>query len=250
MTKIITQNITANCKTLKLPYIPEIVDEYCNLAIKNNTPPLELINNLIESEVLNRKENSLNRKIKLWRFPKFKSIEDFDFSFQPSLDKKKILWLTELSFINQKENVIFLWPPWVWKTHLAASIWIIACKNNISTLFINANTLADDLLASMSDNSISKRINQLFNIDLLIVDELWYWVFDKTQANLFFKLISERYEKKSTIITSNKNFKEWWNLFSDSVIATAILDRVLHHSHVISIKGESFRLREKKDEIK
>jgi DNA replication protein DnaC len=220
------------------------------VALKNNTPPLNMVSDLLELEVTHKKEGILNRKLKQGRFPKFKSIEDFDFSFQPSLDKKTILGLTDLNFINQKENIIFLWPPGVWKTHLAASIWIIACKHNISTLFINASTLADDLLASMSDNSTSRRIKQLFNVDLLIIDELWYWTFDKVQANLFFKLISERYEKKSTIITSNKWFKQWWDLFSDSVIASAILDRILHHSHVISIKGESFRLREKMDELK
>ena len=108
MTKLITQDIVSSCKTLRLTHLPEVVEAYCSVALKNNTPPLNMVSDLLELEVTHKKEGILNRKLKQGRFPKFKSIEDFDFSFQPSLDKKTILGLTDLNFINQKENIIFL----------------------------------------------------------------------------------------------------------------------------------------------
>ena len=177
-------------------------------------------------------------------FPFIKTIEDYDFDFQPKLNKQEILELTSLKFIEELKNIVFLGSSGVGKTHLATSLGIVAAKKRYSTYFIKCHDLLQQLKRAKVENRLDSRLKYLNRYKLLIIDELGYLPIDKEDSNLFFQLIDMRYEKKSTILTTNINFSNWDSVFYDAVVANAILDRVLHHSHVISINGRSYRVKD------
>ena len=182
--------------------------------------------------------------IKAAAFPFIKTIEDYDFDFQPKLNKQEILELTSLKFIEELKNIVFLGSSGVGKTHLATSLGIVAAKKRYSTYFIKCHDLLPQLKRAKVENRLDSRLKYLNRYKLLIIDELGYLPIDKEDSNLFFQLIDMRYEKKSTILTTNINFSNWDSVFYDAVVANAILDRVLHHSHVISINGCSYRVKD------
>ena len=183
-------------------------------------------------------------------FPFIKSFEDFDFTFQPTINKNEIMDLKNLRFIENKENIIFVGSPGVRKTHLAISIGIEAAKNRDSTYFINCNELISNLKKAHSENRFMNRLNHYAKYKVLIIDEMGFLPIDSDGANMLFQLINKRYEKHSTIITTNKPFGKWHEIFGDVTLANAILDRLLHHSHIININGNSYRLKDKiKSEI-
>ena len=182
--------------------------------------------------------------IKAAAFPFIKTIEDYDFDFQPKLNKQEILELTSLKFIEELKNIVFLDSSGVRKTHLATSLGIVAAKKRYSTYFIKCHDLLQQLKRAKVENRLDSRLKYLNRYKLLIIDELGYLPIDKEDSNLFFQLIDMRYEKKSTILTTNINFSNWDSVFYDAVVANAILDRVLHHSHVISINGRSYRVKD------
>ena len=176
--------------------------------------------------------------------------EDFDFSFQPTINKEQILDFKNLRFIENKENIIFVGSPGVGKTHLATSIGIVAAKNRDSTYFINCNDLISNLKKANSENRFMNRLNHYAKYKVLIIDEMGFLPIDNEGANMLFQLINKRYENHSTIITTNKPFGKWYEIFGDVTLANAILDRLLHHSHIININGNSYRLKDKlKSEI-
>ncbi|MEW6686416.1 MAG: IS21-like element helper ATPase IstB, partial [Candidatus Edwardsbacteria bacterium] len=210
---------------------------------------LEFIEGLVEEEIAFKTEKSIKHKLNRAKFPYIKTLDTFDFSFQPSISKKKILELTNLSFIDRKENVIFLGPPGVGKTHLAIAVGVKACEAKYPVLFCTANELIAQLTSSLADRTLNDELKRLTRLPLVIVDEIGYLPIDQLGANLFFQFITSRYEKGSVIITSNKSFSAWGQIFTDSVLATAILDRLLHHANVINIKGESYRLKDRKKEL-
>ncbi len=182
----------------------------------------------------------------LLRLRKEGFLETFNFSFQPSLDERKIKELAQLGFISKQENIIFIGPPGVGKTHLAIGIGTRACQNKIRTLFTTVSSLMDHLYSTLIDSSTVEMIEGYCRIPLMIIDELGYLSMDTQRANLFFQLISKRYEKGSTIITTNLPFEQWGNIFGgDEVIASAILDRFLHYCHIIPIQGNSYRVKDK-----
>ena len=180
-------------------------------------------------------------------FPFIKSFEDFDFSFQPSINKEEILDFKNLRFLEKSENILFVGSPGVGKTHLATAIGLENARNNHSTYFINCNDLIQVLKKAFLQNRLEDKLKTLSKYKLLIIDEIGYLPIDIEGANLLFQLINRRYEKNSIIITTNKPFSKWGELFGDATIANAILDRLLHHSHIINITGNSYRL---KDRIK
>ena len=182
--------------------------------------------------------------IKAAAFPFIKTIEGYDFDFQPKLNKQEILELTSLKFIEELKNIVFLGSSGVGKTHLATSLGIVAAKKRYSTYFIKCHDLLQQLKRAKVENRLDSRLKYLNRYKLLIIDELWYLPIDKEDSNLFFQLIDMRYEQKSTILTTNINFSNWDSVFYDAVVANAILDRVLHHSHVISINGRSYRVKD------
>ena len=182
--------------------------------------------------------------IKAAAFPFIKTIEDYDFDFQPKLNKQEILELTSLKFIEEAKNIVFLGSSGVGKTHLATSVGIVATRRRYSTYFIKCHALLQQLKCAKVENRLDSRLKYLNRYKLLIIDELGYLPIDKEDSNLFFQLIDMRYEKKSTILATNINFSYWDSVFYDAVVANAILDIVLHHSHVISINGRSYRVKD------
>jgi len=173
-------------------------------------------------------------------------VEAFDFSFQPSIDRKVIRELSGLSFVARAENAIFLGPPGVGKTHLAIALGVKAVEAGNSALFLTVEELTTRLAKARVSNRLEAVLAQLARPKLLVLDELGYLPFSREEASSLFRLLARRYERGSVIITSNKSFADWGEIFSDTVLASAILDRLLHHSTTINIKGESFRLKEKR----
>ena len=182
--------------------------------------------------------------IKVAAFPFVKELKDYDFGFQPSVNEQEMRELASLGFLEKNENIVFLGSSGVGKTHLATSIGIAAAKKRVSTYFIKCNDLLQQLKRARLENRLDARLKHFCHYRLLIIDEIGYLPIDKEDSNRFFQLIDMRYEKKSTILTTNRNFNEWDGIFYDAVVANAIMDRVLHHAHVIPISGKSYRLKD------
>lgn len=223
------------------------LDEISDFVTGNSLAFTEGLLKLSNYEVDFKEASAARSMVKAAAFPFAKEVKDYDFDFQPSVSEQEINELCALGFIENKENIVLLGPSGVGKTHLATSIGIAAAKKRISTYFIKCSDLLQQLKRAKLENRLEARLKHFCHYRLLIIDELGYLPIDKEDSNLFFQLIDKRYEKKSTILTTNINFNEWDGVFYDAVVANAILDRVLHHSHVISISGNSYRI---KDHIK
>ena len=236
-----------NLEILKLNRIRENLDKYIDLINNKEKDIIEVLYELTNLEIEVMKQKKIMHSIQFAGFPFIKSFEDFDFSFQPSINKEEILDFKNLRFLEKSENILFVGSPGVGKTHLATAIGLENARNNHSTYFINCNDLIQVLKKSFLQNRLEDKLKTLSKYKLLIIDEIGYLPIDIEGANLLFQLINRRYEKNSIIITTNKPFSKWGELFGDATIANAILDRLLHHSHIINITGNSYRL---KDRIK
>ena len=212
--------------------------------LDSNVSLLEGLLKLTDYEIEIKRENVLNAMVKVAHFPHYKTLKDFDFDFQPNINQNQLMNLSGLGFIEKKENILFLGNSGVGKTHLATAIGIEAAKARYSTYFIKCHELLTNLRQAQHENRLESRLKFYTRCKLLIIDELGYLPLHKGDERLLFQLIDRRYENKSTIITTNLPFDKWNENFNDSFITNAILDRLLHHSHVIQIMGESYRLKD------
>ena len=235
--------IDSHLKTLSLHRIREIYRQEAENAANTKLSYQDYLLRLLEQEILSKIERSVNRKIQLATFPQVKCLEEFDFTFQPKINEKLIRELATLEFLTTAKNVLFIGAPGVGKTHLAISLGIKAAHARKRVLFFTAEQLTAQLAAADVSGRLTTLLDQLGRADLLIIDELGYLSLTKQTAKLFFQLVSKRYEKGSIVITSNKPFEQWGEIFADDVVAAAILDRLLHHSYPFLINGKSFRMK-------
>lgn len=233
-----------NLEELKLYTMRDNLSSYMDMITNEDKAPVDALYELTEKERMVKKERAIIACIKTAGFPFNKTIQDYDFHFQPSVRKKEIEDYATLRFIENNENLLFIGSPGVGKTHLATAIGIDAAKHRYSVYFISCQDLIVQLKKAEQENRLEQRLRAFTRHKLLIIDEIGYINLDTEAANLFFQLISLRYEQKSTIITTNKNLSKWTDIFCDPVIANAILDRLLHHSHIINIIGPSYRTKD------
>lgn len=205
--------------------------------------PLEGLLDLVQKEVAARDETRRQRRLAQAKFPDEKALEDFEFEAQPSVNPTAIKQLANLDFIPAAENVVFLGPPGIGKTHLAIALGLQAVNTGYSVRFITAEHLVDTLYQSLADNTFKRQLKRFGQYDCLIIDELGYLSLDRTASDHFFQVINQAYETQAVILTSNRPFQEWSGLFDDATVVSAILDRLLHHVHLFNMEGDSYRLK-------
>ena len=238
-----------NLEILKLDKILTYLPNYLDSIKDKDISIVDILYNLTEQEIAYRDDRASKIQVAVAGFPFEKEMKDFDFSYQPGINKQQLLELETLRFIEKNENILFVGSSGVGKTHLAISIGIAAAKKRYSTYFISCHDLIMQLRKAHNENRLEQRLKQFCKYSVLIIDEIGYLPVDRDGANLFFQLIAKRYEQHSTIITTNQPFSKWGEVFSDNTLANAILDRLLHHSTVIKITGTSYRLKDKLEEM-
>ncbi|WNR45114.1 IS21-like element helper ATPase IstB [Paenibacillus roseipurpureus] len=237
------QQLVRNLEYLKLKQMVTHLNEVIDFSIHNQLSFLDTLVKLSNYEIDVREQNMIHAMVKVGAFPHRKELDDFDFAFQPSVNKQQILDFATLRFIEGNENIVFLGPSGVGKTHLATSIGITAAKKRTSTYFIKCHDLIQNLKRAKLENRLEARLKHYTSYKLLLIDEIGYLPIEPEDAKLFFQLIDMRYEKRSTIFTTNVNFRAWDEVFREPKLANAILDRILHHATVVTIVGESYRLK-------
>ncbi len=228
---------------LGLETIEHTIDNYLENARDRSI--VEILDHLLSEEVKSKRSKRYEAKLKYAGFPFRKTMDEFDFSFQKSIDRSVIDDLMTLRFMHNRENVVFLGPPGVGKTHLSVALGMRALQSDISTYYISAVKLVQALRKEYMRDRLNILLRSYSRYSLMIVDEIGYLPLNREESDLLFPLVSYRYEKSSSIFTSNKSFSEWGEVMGDQVMASAILDRILHHCTVLNIKGESYRLKDR-----
>jgi len=223
-----------------------VIETCLERASKEAPSYAQFLTELLTSELTARQLRQLRMRLRMARLPYQKTLDQFDFAFQPSIEERQIRELSTLRFVHELSNVIFLGPPGVGKTHLCVGLADLAIRSGFSAYFVTAHELIADLSRALREGKLDRRLRQYVTPKVLVIDEMGYLPLDDRGATLFFQLVTARYERGSILLTSNKGYAEWGSVFGDPVIATAILDRLLHHSTTINIRGESYRLKERR----
>jgi DNA replication protein DnaC len=231
---------------LRMEHLEAQIDAVCEQAAQKQLDYKAFLAQALETEWQGRYQKGIEARLRQARFPWLKTLDQFDFDFQPSLDRRQIRELAGMSFVERAHNVVLLGPPGVGKTHLAIALGVRAVEAGYSVLFLTLESLMTRLVKAFNENRLERSLQQLVYPKVLIVDEIGYLPLSNLEASLFFRLVTRRYERASLIVTSNKSFLDWGEVFNDPVVATAILDRLLHYSTTLNIKGESYRLKEKR----
>ena len=238
----------AHLDYLKLPYIRNHYRDAIQQAAEHDTDLLGCLMQLIDAEAQLRHDRSVERRLRLARFPVRKNLEQFDWTWPRKINRLQVQNLFRLQFIEQCANVIIVGGVGLGKTHLATALGIAACQQSYSVLFTSAIDAVNTLTASQAAGRLKKDLGKFLRPRVLLLDELGYLPIDKTGADLLFQIISQRYENGSTIITTNRVFKKWPEIFNnDSTLTSAVLDRLLHHAETVKIEGRSFRMKDKID---
>ncbi|MGF7186462.1 DNA replication protein DnaC [Desulfitispora alkaliphila] len=232
-------------KSFRLLDIYENLEEQIKIAVDNNLSHREFLENLLHIEHQGKKERRKERNIKAAKFEKIATLEEFDFSFQKSINMAQIKELATLNFLEKNENIILIGPNGVGKSHISQSIGLRACEEGKKVLFTPAIELIERLETAYEEGKLKEFFKKLSRIDLLIIDEFSHFKMNKEKESIFFQLIRQRYEKSSLIITTNIPLGSWDHIFTSKLAATAVLDRLVHHCHVISIPGDSYRVKAK-----
>jgi DNA replication protein DnaC len=228
---------------LKMPGSLEELDPILQQVDSAKLTAGEAMEALLAAQITLRNNRRLQAAMRSSRLPAIKTVEEFDFSFQPSIRREQIDSLQELGFVERRENVVFLGPPGVGKTHLAIGLAIAAAQSGRRVYYGTLADLINSLEEAQASGRLQQRLKVLTHPSLLVVDEIGYLPISRTGAMLFFQLMSRRYEHASTVLTSNKSFEEWGEIFGDEVMAAALIDRLLHHCHIVNIRGNSYRVR-------
>ena len=242
--------IESKLKSFKLAGIALTIEERIQYANDNSLSCRQFLELILEDEENNRRDNNYKKRYSRAKLPSHKTLEEFNFNFQPSIDKKLINDASTCQFIRDKRNLIFIGNPGTGKSHLSIAIGVKALAKNHRVLFTTVTDMLYQLHISKADNSYYKKLNVYLRPDLLILDELGFKTLPSYSADDFFEVISKRYEKGSIIITTNKQFDQWKDIFTDNVLADAILDRLVHHALIFKIKGESYRSQNVKSKVK
>ena len=234
-----------NLEQLSLTKMREILPSYIDSAVQNEKSLVDVMKELTDQEIAFREERARQINLTISHFPFHKTINDFDFTYQPSINKAQILDLMTLRFIEQKENILFIGTSGVGKTHLATSIGMEASSKRYSTYFIHFNTLMEKFKKAAQEGRIESIVKHYSKYRILIIDEIGYLPIEKDVASGFFQLVTARYEKKPIIITTNQPLSKWGDVFGDYTLANAIVDRLVHHSSIVKITGQSYRIKGK-----